>query len=488
MGKKSKSGDKSNSIEANIIYSTLYRVLLIIAPLITAPYTARIFGADGIGVYSYTNSIVSYFTMFAALGTATYGQREIARHRDEPEVASKLFWEIELLSVLSTLVCLALWIVFVLISNEYNAYYAVLSLSVLAIAFDISWYYAGYERFKFVFLRNSVVRIVGIIILFTCVKKKEDLLLYVALLSATGLIGNITMWTYLPKMLVKVKFSELKILRHFRQTLVYFIPTIATSIYNLADRTMLGIITKNAYENGYYEQAHKILAMAKSLLFSLNSVLSSRMTYLFKNSSKEVFRSRLRFIMMANMFFAIPMCFGIIGISNTLVPAFFGDGYDKVVGLLCVTSTLLVIIGISNCLEQQYYTPSGKRKQSNKYVISGAVTNLFLNMLMIPKFGSYGACIASVAAECVVTFVYVRGALAEISVGEIWKCSYRYLISGVIMAAIVFGVGAILDVGYFGLGVQVFVGVVAYFLLLLIMREELMMFGMKKYIISRIKK
>ena len=129
------------SIKKNYIYNTLYEVLAVLAPLITAPYVARIFEADGVGIYSYTNSIASYFTMFAALGVKGYGQREIAQHRENKKEASKLFWELELMCISTTLICLAVWTVLILFSTKYSVYYAVLTMTVVATAFDISWFW-----------------------------------------------------------------------------------------------------------------------------------------------------------------------------------------------------------------------------------------------------------------------------------------------------------------------------------------------------------
>ena len=69
MGKK---------LTANYIYNLAYQIINLIFPLITTPYVSRILGADGIGVYSYTISIVTYFVLFGSLGISLYGQRQIA--------------------------------------------------------------------------------------------------------------------------------------------------------------------------------------------------------------------------------------------------------------------------------------------------------------------------------------------------------------------------------------------------------------------------
>ena len=77
------------SVKKNYVYRLFYEILAVITPFITAPYVSRVLGADGIGIYSYTSSIMTYFTLFAALGTATYGAREIAQHRDNKIETSK---------------------------------------------------------------------------------------------------------------------------------------------------------------------------------------------------------------------------------------------------------------------------------------------------------------------------------------------------------------------------------------------------------------
>lgn len=63
------------NLKKNYLYRLLYEILTMITPLITTPYVSRILGADGIGIYSYTYSYVTYFIMFAALGTSSLGEK-----------------------------------------------------------------------------------------------------------------------------------------------------------------------------------------------------------------------------------------------------------------------------------------------------------------------------------------------------------------------------------------------------------------------------
>lgn len=461
------------SIKKNYIYNTIYQVLSLITPLITAPYISRVLGSSGVGIYSYTNSIVTYFTLFAALGTASYGQREIAMHRNDSKASSKLFWEIEFLSITTTAVSLIIWLIWICVSTQYTAVYGVLTLSVLAVAFDISWYFGGFEKFKYIVIRNTVVKITGIALLFLFVKKETDILLYVCIMAATGLIGNISMWTYLPKLLSKVDFKTLHPFKvHLKQTFLYFIPTIATSVYTVLDKTMIGAITNSEELNGYYEQATKIIRMVESLLFSLNTVMVSRQSYLFAEGKTDEIKEKIDKSFEFLFALAVPFMFGIWGVAENFVPWFFGNGYKPVVMLLYLMSPLPLVICISNIMGSQYLTPSGQRARSSKGIIVGAITNFILNLILIHKFGANGATIASLAAECVISVVYVHMSKEFINWHQIWNALYKKLIAGFVMFLGVLFLGK----GYQGniiiSMVQVVLGAVIYGIMLIVLKDK----------------
>ena len=472
---------EKTSIKKNYIYNTLYQILTLLIPLITTPYASHIFEADGIGIQSYTNSIVSIFIIFASFGTAKYGQREIARNRDDKEKASKLFWEIELLNIACTSITLIVWLAFVLITDQYKMIYTVLSMQIIAVAFDISWFYGGYEKFKFITIRNVIVKIIGIIILFASVHTKNDLLLYIGLTSATGLIGNISMWTYLRKFICKVKIKDLNVKSHFKNTLVFFIPTIATSVYTILDKTMIGVITKDNAENGYYEQANKIVNMAKTIAISLNTVMYARMSYMFVENKIKEMKELLNKSLHYMFTIGVPMVLGIMGIAKNLVPWFFGDGYEKVSLILYFNSPLVLIVGLSECIGIQYLTPSGQRARSSKAVIIGAVVNFCLNLLMIPFIKSIGAAIASIFAELIIFILYVYMTDKFVTWKEIFKISYKKFIAGIVMLIVILFIGNICNATMITTIIQITVGAIIYAITMLLLKDEFVLEYSTKY-------
>ena len=85
---------EQKSIHKNFIWNSLFQALTVITPLITAPYVARTLQPEGVGVFSYANSIVSYFVLFANLGTVTYAQREISYIQEDTDKRSIAFWNV----------------------------------------------------------------------------------------------------------------------------------------------------------------------------------------------------------------------------------------------------------------------------------------------------------------------------------------------------------------------------------------------------------
>ena len=468
---------KAPSVRKNYIYNLIYQVMTLITPFITTPYISRVLGADGTGVQSYTNSVVQYFAILAALGTASYGQREIARHRDDMKDRSRLFWEIEILCGATTAACLLIWLFVIGFAREYRPYYIVLTMTLTAVAFDISWFFGGLEQYSLIVLRNTAVKLVGNAMLFLFIRKKENLLLYVALTAATGLLGNISMWGYLKGQVEKPVLRELHPLRHLKETLVYFIPTIATSVYTILDKTMLGWFSgEDKSQNGYYEYATGFVNMAKILIMSFNAVMSARMSYLFGNGRMEEIHQRIRESLDFVLLMAMPIMLGLAGIAAQFIPWFLGSGYLPVTFLMYVCSPLVLVVGLSDCIGSQILTPGGKRAQSGKVIVAGAVVNACLNFLLIPHFQASGAAAASVAAECFITALYLWLGRDFIKLKMLVTYGWKRLFAAVVMLGAGVWTGLFLE-QIRGLGpittfIQIGTGAAVYFVVLLAMRDS----------------
>lgn len=463
------------SVKKNIILSTLYQVLTLLTPFITAPYVSRVLEPDGIGIYSFTNSILAYFTLLAGLGTVAYGAREIARVRDDQAKLSKTFWEIELMTALTSSVAILLWIGVIIFASKYNLIYLILTISLFGTMLDISWFFSGLEQFSYIVVRNTIVKIVCIALLFIFINSKDDLYLYIFLMTMANFLGTSSMWMYIPKMVDRVRWKELQIWPRLKDSAIFFLPSIAASIYTILDKTLIGLITQSEVQNGYYEQATKIVNMAKVLTFSaLSSVLASRTSYLYAEKKYDEIKQKMARSLDFVLFSGMGLTFGIISVANRFVPWFYGPGYEPVILLLQVLSPIMIIIGISNIIGAQYYIAVGVKYQQRGaiFMFIGALVNFTLNMILIPRLQSLGAVIGSLVAETIISGLFLCYSDGYMKLYQIGKYGWRKLVAGLFMAVCMFSIGHVIANNTICVLTEVIVGTIVYCLVLTLLRDD----------------
>lgn len=461
-----------NSIKKNYIYNLIYQILVIILPIITTPYISRVLGAENIGIYSYTTSISAYFILFGSLGINLYAQREIAYHQDNKKKNSKTFFEIVILRDITMLISIIIFFIVFGTSGEYGFFYKILIIELIAQCFDISWFFSGLEEFKKTVLRNLVVKCTSVIAIFLLVKTPDDLYIYFLIYVLSAFIGNISLWFYLPKYIIKVKLKEINIVKHLKPTLALFIPEIAIQVYTILDKTMIGAIWEDKSEVGYYQQSERVIKLLLTIITSLGTVLLPRVANCFANNKKQQVFEYIKKSFNYVYFLAFPMIFGIIVVANKFVPMFFGPGYDRVIILMSIISPIILFIGMSNVIGKQYLLPTKRQKQYTISVIIGAIINFAVNSCLIWKYGALGASLGTVIAEFSVTLVQIIFVRKEFNVKEILKLSLNYLISSVVMFIICKLVGFIHVSDLVSIVLQIGIGVIIYIALLLVLKDK----------------
>lgn len=470
----------SKSISKNYIYNVSYQLLTLITPFITTPYLSRVLGPHGIGIYSYTTSIVSYFILLSSLGIANYAQREIAYNQDNPQIQSRTFFEINLLRIILVSISLGVYYLTIIHFPDDHLVYWIQALNIIAALFDISWFFQGLEEFGKIVFRNFVIKVLSVVLIFVLIHNPDDLNKYIFLLGFMNILSGISIWFYLPRYLVKVPWKEIKIFRNFSIIIQLFLPQVAIQIYTVLDKTMIGAITGSPLENGYYEQAEKVVKLSLTIVTSLGTVMMPRIAYSYAHGKidaiKEDMMRSYRFV----WFLTIPMFFGFIAVSSNFVPWFFGPGYEKVVPLMQILSGLVIAIGLSNVTGIQYLLPTNQQNKLTLSVVIGAITNFVLNLLLIPHLQSIGAAIASIIAECVVTgvqFYIVRNVFSIVNIIASMK---KYFISGCIMFAAIFTLAFILPPSIIHTFIIIAIGLGCYLGLLSLLKDSMLYMAINK--------
>lgn len=398
------------SLINNALFNVLYRMLNVFFPLITSMYVSRVLLSSGIGKVAYAQNIVQYFIIFASLGIPTYGAREIAKVRDSKSAYSKVFWELFVINGLATLGCILAYYTFVFVSPMFNAtrtLNCVVGIVLTLNFFNIDWFYQGQEEYKYIALRSCIIKIVSLCSIFAFVKTQSDFIVYAAIQSLATAGNYVFNFIHL-KRYINRPVANFDFKRHMKPVLILLSSTIAVELYTLLDTTMLGYLCTDSIV-GYYTNSVKLVKMITTFISAISAVLLPRLSYYYGNGEKKLFDQVISTSTKMMIWITIPCSIGLFFVSDSVITLFFGQDFAPAISITKILCILIFAISLNNLFGTQILVTVGKEKLLLVSVMAGAITNLILNSILIPRIQANGAALASAASEVVVllfTFVF----------------------------------------------------------------------------------
>ena len=474
------------SAKLNYIYNLIYQFLLIIAPLVTTPYISRVLGSAEIGKFSFASSITNFFVVFAYLGFQYYAQRSIATCRDDRKKQSIMFWEIFMLKAINSIIILIAYGVFLSFStqSDYFILFIILLPNILTVCLDISYLYQGNEMFGILALRNSVVKIIVVGLIFVFVRDQGDLAAYAILNVLAIFFSTASLWVAARKLIDKVAIRELNLKRHAVPSLKLFAPAIALSFLSTINKTMIGflvegetilgsseVVRNSDIQNGIFEQAHKVYTLGVLFLTSLGTVMIPRNAKDFSEGKIDVLNRNINKAISFTFFFGLPISLGFIAIASNLAGWFYGPGFDGIILVIIALAPKILIEGMNNLLGIQLFLPQKKDKQYSFFIILGVVLNVALAIPLIINFGALGAAIAATISEFIVLIVV----LIYLKKKENFSFTFplKYLIISILMFAVVYSVQFLLKSSIVNTLVLVLIGSIVYLGILLLFKDKI---------------
>ena len=465
----------------NYLYNVGYQVLVIIVPLITSAYVSRVLHPAGVGAYAFTNSIIQYFILFASMGIGYYGNRQIAYVREDSHKMAQTFWEIQIVKTIMTLLSIIAFEIFMMFYTRQPEYMIAQSINLVAVAFDISWFYEGIEDFKVTVLKNSFVKLLSMVAIFSLIKGPYDVTLYIVVLAVSTLLGNLTLWPNIKKDLPKVNINILNPWRHFLPMAELFIPQIATQVYVQLNKTMLGGMVSET-SAGYYQYSDNLVKLILALVTATGTVMLPHVANAVSKGNMQKVTQMLYKSFDFVSALSYPMMFGLASISLTLAPKYYGSGYEPVGPAMMIESIVILIIAWSNALGVQYLLPIHHQRDFTISVTVGAVVNIILNVPLIHTWGLYGAMWSTVISEISVTLYQLWAVRGLLSYKKLFSNSWKYLIAGIIMFIPVFWMNQNLKDSWLMMGLEIIVGVIIYGVMVILLRAPIV--GQAKELIA----
>ena len=477
----------AQSVKVNYILNLINTGTQMLFPLITFPYVCRVIEADGIGQMNFFQSIISYISLFTCLGIPMYAIREIARDRSDVVQMNRTAMEILLLHSMLTLVGYAIVAILCLTVPQIQVnipLFLILSLTIFFTAIGCEWFYQGIEDFKYITIRGLIIKTVSVVLLFIFVKSKTDLLYYGCYTVFGVLGGNIFNFFRLRKYIHRenIIFSELHIKRHVKPVLKVFSFSVVTSIYLQLNTVLLGFL-KNALAVGYFAAATKVMQMLLTMSACLGSVMMPRASHLIAENKEDEFNRLIQKSYDFTLAIALPMTIGLIFCAPSLITALCGVKFEHSILPSQIIAPIILMVAISNVFGIQVLFPKGKINIVTLCCVIGAVADLILNLCLIPFFSYIGTSIAYLGAEVATTVSMYFIGRRYIPIIYFKKSHLTYALGCIVMAFALYGLSLLQLPALTILLLQACCGVLAYFIILCICKDEMLV-----QILSKIKR
>ena len=409
--------EKKPSIKKNFIMNTVLTMSSVIFPFISFRYVSAILTPVGTGKVSFATSIISYFWIIACLGVPTYGVRAVAKARDDRQKLTRTVHELFFISMIMTVIAYALLfiaIAFVPKIHAEKSLFLIISLEMILYTIGMDWLYKGLETYTYITIQSIIFKVIAIILMFLLIKEQKDYKIY-GFLTIFAAGASYIMYFINAHRYIDMKWvGSYDLKQHMKPVFIFFAMSCATTIYTHLDSVMLGFMTSDT-DVGYYGAAVKVKTIMVSVVTSLGHVLLPRASYYIQNNDmvqfKRISEKALNFVSIIS----VPIfTYFILYASASILFVSTAEYLPAVPAMQWIMPTLL-FIGLTNILGIQMLVPLGREKAVLYSEIAGAVVDLVINWILIPRYRAAGAAIGTLVAEAVVLLVQYYALRNEVS-------------------------------------------------------------------------
>lgn len=437
---------ENKSLFKNSIYKSLLSIANIAIPIIIGPYITKLLDVNLYGAYNKVYAEFQIFLIFATFGIYTFGVREISKIRNDKEKVSDLFTNLFTLGVITNLIVGIIYVLYSLFSSNgiTTQIYLIFIIQIVANIFYIEFLNEALENYKFITIKTLFVKIIYLLLLLTCVKKPDDIIIYSIIISFIVFLNNIISYIYV-KRKIKFNFKNLKIRKYIKPLFLVLILTNVEILYSQLDRIMLGRFVSDVAVTKYYIPYY-LISMLASIPYAIINVSIPRLSYVVKTDGLESYKNTLKTAISSLLFIIVPMCFGVAVLSKEVVFLYAGDKYSNISNTLILACIIRIIISIESVLTNLVLYVNDKEKTIVKLSFIYGVSNLVMNSLLIgfKVFTPFTAMLTTGIAEIALIttqYIYVRKKM-DIKIPLLTTQNLTYLILSLCFIPISYGIKA----------------------------------------------
>lgn len=475
------------SIGINAVLNVIRQCCNILFPLIIYPYVSRVLGAENLGKYSFSESVLQYTILFSGLGISTYAVREGSRLRDDKQkiqVFSNEVFSINLLSTLITYVVYFLLIAYVPKLRENRVLLLIMGIDVITTTLARDWINTIYEDFAYTTVRFIVFQTLSLICTLIFVKKPEDYVIYTVIVVSAVSSGYLLSLIHTSRHVKVGVTPHLNLETHLRPVMILFANALAQWIYVSADIIMLGLLRTDA-EVGIYTLSTKVYSMVKGLLIAIVMVTIPRISHYIAHNDKENKMTLLNNLRDSLITFVLPCVTGLTLLSGEVVTLIGGADYGPGGPALSILCFALAFAVFGTYYAQAYLITHRMEKQLLLSTVISALSNVLFNLFFIPVLGINGAAYTTLISEAINCFIC--GCYAKEAAHFDARCIYPVVAGCGCIVACCFMVKRCIESGIFRILVAVPLSVIVYFLVQITLKNRIVRLYTAK-LLERIKR
>ncbi len=446
----------------NFLSVSFAEVILRCIGFLVIIYLARILAPANFGKIGFAQAVVAYFLLPVNMGLTILGVREIARDKGKIDNYASNIVTLRLFLALFSFCSLLVFVALIPRSPEVKYLIIIYGLTLFSSALLTEWLFQGIEKMHFMGIARVLDKLVYGVLIFLLIRSSKDLLIIPYLWLAGSVVGT----TFLIFVFAK-RFGRLRLTFNFpfwksllRQALPMGAAAIMIQIYYNFDIVMLGFM-KGDKVVGWYNASYKLLLLIWGFIpIFVNAVfpLMSRYCKESQEKLKTLISSSTKLLSTV----ALPIGVGGTILARPIMNLFYGEKFNPGIIGFQILVWSVVIISI-RCIYEHSFLACNLEKRFMWGVGLGAITNIGLNMVLIPHFGLKGAAVATVISEFVFA-AYLLSYFKVMSRAKIMSYSLKPLIAAALMGFVVYYARDL------NLGLSISLGILTYSILIILLK------------------
>lgn len=395
-----------NRVVANASWMIAEQGIQMIVSFIIGMLTVRYLGPSNYGVINYCNAYTAFFTAIASLGIEAIVVKELIARPDEQGeiIGSSIF--MRLVAGLFSMISIFLIIIFVDKGNLLLIKVGLLQSAVLVFkAFEIIdfWFQSKLQSKYASILKSISYVIVACYKIFILVTDKSVEWFAFSTSLDFLIIGVLLTFSYFKHGGFKWKVSKSISKVLLSQGYHYIISTLIITIYAQMDKVMIKHMISEA-DTGLYSAALMICQYWSLIPIAIINSLRPVIMELKKDGDEEGYKRKFSQLYIILTWLGLGVSLLISLLAPFIMKVVYGETYVSASGSLAIAIwyTTFSVLGVAR---GNWLVCEEKNQYAKWFVLFGAITNLSLNLVLIPKMGINGAAIATLITQLVVCYV-----------------------------------------------------------------------------------